>query len=534
MRKFLTLFLCLFAFSHAWATSPSAELSQYDKDYKHYGAYMLFVGQSPITYYYKVVPAENAQSTGTQDNTLLNKTKKEVDAAKYISVIEDSIKGWPLEVRKFIKESGRAEEFTDILPLLRDIEMKKVDKETEANIIFTFSNIKYLRCHQPKACGCASRVSRQQHRISVMDPNLEVITDLDRRCMAIKTDVYSSVKAVAFHEAGHFYGLADQYNMSNFSLIYSNSDRFNRNSIMGSSHKDITCDDVDGFIKLLDRVYYKENKRYNERDSKGWKSFCNDGTTYRYGKVQNRAPLFTDWNLYRFTAQGNLAQTIDQLPFATYDGAEVSRNAHGLMETLTSTADNLAIKYAYNLTGNNPTVNITAYSLKDNLKLAALQYQRSGEKEWQSPVLTLSVSDRSCHFTASKGSPKPWAWLDIYVDRAGKTLSLNKKMDIVNGYPMIIKIYDYKDGNYKCDYIRMGPNNTVAVKTYFEYSKTTGKMECIKQEPEPKSPYWRDGLRLKIEACEDVLKTFDGKPLEKYIPACEFFAEVEGYINKTE
>ena len=526
MRSLLILALCLLLAPFAAAKEPNSELESFEAEYKNFGAYKFFKGD-PIKYFYEVIPSEPPQDATAGGDELLVKTKRAVKGAYYTEVIERTVKGWPSQVMQAIEKAERSGEFTDILPLLRGINLQRTNEAELADITFRFSDVKYIRevSKSTVSCGVWNRVGGR-HSVIVMDPNLTVPSALDLSCIGEKADAYQAAQETALHEVGHFYGLADQYSSKNTSLVYSNSNRINRDSVMGSSYSTkLACDDVDGFIRLIDRIYAKENGRYGARAAEGWQSFCNDGTVYRNGKVLERAPYFRNWNIYTYTAQGDVAEKIEQVPFAPYTGAEVSLYADGLIKSMSDSAADLLLEYDYNLT-DDPSVEITAYAVKDDLERAFLQYVRTGEKEWKSTTFKLHITDRQCHFTPIK--PLQFTSIDIYVDRQTHTLSLVREMQFDKRKSMVAKIYDFKDGDYKCDFTEKDKNDKPVNTTSFEYHKQGDEMVLVEDGPLASGELV---LNSRKETCMKPLSEYGGVSLGKYAAACEFFAEVESKLK---
>ncbi|MBR5609657.1 MAG: hypothetical protein IKW63_05340 [Elusimicrobiaceae bacterium] len=221
---------------------------------------------------------------------------------KYNQLIVESIKIWPAFVRQNIINSGREQEFSDIMPLLiRGIFLQKTNSEEYADIkvLFKQQSEVYSVCGKD-AAGCFSEYEK---RIT-----LPILSENSAK--------ESEVVNILTHEVGHFYGLADQYKngAGNSSLTHATSDRIDSNFSIMAQGDYLGCDDVDGFINTIDLALAKRNGSYSARAQKGWKSFCDD-TMYKNAKVLNKKDYGVGNTTYKYDSEGNIAKVESFNPY---------------------------------------------------------------------------------------------------------------------------------------------------------------------------------------------------------------------------
>ena len=171
----------------------------------------------------------------------------------------DSIKKWPQETARIIRESKRRSEFQDVLPIFQTkISLVRVDNAEKADVFLDIGA--HVNCNDSVAC----------FREKGLLPYSQVLL----------TDQVTYPEATMLHEVGHFYGLGDQYDggrLNNHDEYSSNVNREEKAIMQGgrATNGQITCDDADGMINLLDLRRSKRNKgRFTWRANKGWASLC--------------------------------------------------------------------------------------------------------------------------------------------------------------------------------------------------------------------------------------------------------------------
>lgn len=471
MSKYLSV-LCLFMLCalSCFAADPSAQLVEFSQtNYTHFGLYNMIQG-APIKYGYEVIAAQDARPI-TNENEIKAKISAQVAEENYISVIENGLKIWPTKVTEAIKQAGRAEEFADLLAVLARFKAERVQTREEANVWFSFSDVKYIRSTFETTEGCARTITTNNPiEIFVSDPNLPNISNQPPGCF-INKSAYDSAAYHTIHEVGHFYGLADQYSTVNASVVYSNSDRINRDSVMGASYiPQLTCDDVDGLIKMADRTFYMKNGRYSPRDEKGWTSFCNDGTIYQYGKVLNRKPYLDYGFLYRYDAQGNVLSK-ERMPFISYENCGVKRNANtGLTEEIICPADNIKLTYFYEL-GSEPCVSVSIFTFdfrkywqyRENEKFC----KNTAGNGWGIGAYKLFTAKEKCHFTWGDENT---SLVNAYVTRKDNSLTIERGYKI-KGVQNRTKKYNFNKGNFMCEFVNKNRDGSVNYAYTLSYQK---------------------------------------------------------------
>lgn len=131
----------------------------------------------------------------------------------------------------------------------------------------------------------------------------------------------SSVFHILTHEIGHYFGLTDQYYKEYLRkgyTIYNNPRIGYRNSTMDASYKiGLDCDDVDGFINLIDLSLSGGNQeKFSARAQTAWASFCNEKNEYLldmyYRNAQTIKITVADWVKTPFNAYGRILSYDDK------------------------------------------------------------------------------------------------------------------------------------------------------------------------------------------------------------------------------
>ncbi|MDR1123994.1 MAG: hypothetical protein LBL61_05290 [Elusimicrobiota bacterium] len=295
MKK-LSAFLCLLFICSAYGLcAPYGHLEDFEEN-RHLYLIDKIVNNQEITY-----------CSYLSYNTLKNTSEEQTDEQ-----IKLAFKMWTQDIADFIRQNGREKEFEDIMPVLeKKPKLKKLkgcdfstfDKElvaslagpavednTAADISFIYDSDFALYKFGGDRSKVASYFSRH--------PIAHIVIDEKRKILIInvlnigisddkKKDYFSGILKTVEHELGHAIGLADQYDggLDNVSSSYSTVAP--RKGIM-SAEDNLTCDDVDGMITLVDRALGNITRKFS--------SFCNDGISFIGSKeeIKERKTYSTD------------------------------------------------------------------------------------------------------------------------------------------------------------------------------------------------------------------------------------------------
>ncbi len=213
-------------------------------------------------------------------------------ASRVTPLIQQAFRSWPSQVTSFIKTSGRQQEFQDIQSLLAQHTPILIQTDTQqADIVFHFANYK----------GAAFNYNPQnlQEQKQIRLPNPAYFGQQE----------FNKLPNFLLHEVGHYYGLGDRYQEGIWgnSPTYSSTGDTDSDSIMASSlGTQLTCDDVDGFINLIDITFFLNRHTYSPRAQKGWTSFCSPHKMYTQAKELNRAAFYNGESIYYYNADGSV------------------------------------------------------------------------------------------------------------------------------------------------------------------------------------------------------------------------------------
>lgn len=244
MKKLVWLFLLLVC-SAAYAKAPFGLLTNVENP----------GDSSPARLLRKIISGERI--CVQVDNSL-----EPGNNAPYLEMIKKGYNEWFSHTLKAIEDAGRQEEFADLLPYLKQgVQVKEAGVDCSgADLVVYVQSLREVRanCKGP-AISCV---------LMLQDPMLMFFYPFE----GVKSWLVGGKQNIISHELGHTLGMADQYKYgrNNSHEIYHTPDI--KQSIMreGSPLTKFGCDDVDGFINLLDVSVF-----FNHRGGKqGWRSFC--------------------------------------------------------------------------------------------------------------------------------------------------------------------------------------------------------------------------------------------------------------------
>ena len=309
----LSLFLTC-ALGLTFAKDPWGVLNDYEENPTKYAMYKL-IKRIPIKYAIEInyqIKKTNTTKRNTDkiggkefdeesfEEILAQKQIQMQIQAELQSLIKFAFNTWLHDTKNMIIREKREKEFADIMDILyRGVLLEKTNSGEE-DIVFNFVEEKeILNSCGKKALACIFLNNRNPIKILLPPfvPN--------------DTKKLKDLQSLTIHELGHYFALVDQYkDLGDSSLEYGGlSDRLYReDSIMATSLESaLGCDDVDGFINIIDITLMKDKdpnlmknpnliieseevEVWSDRAANGWASFCNGkegykDTFYKKGKA---------------------------------------------------------------------------------------------------------------------------------------------------------------------------------------------------------------------------------------------------------
>ena len=189
---------------------------------------------------------------------------------KYQSFIDESYNKWFLDTLQIISKAKRTDEFADLIPILqKGIEVEFVGQPQEADIIIKikpFIEVR-LKCGN-SAVGCYKRIENKGEIPTILLPE-------DQFFIKLISGGKISYSRVGLHEMGHSLGLSDQYKEARDENSHRRYASVQSGKGVMSSARNISCDEADGIINLIDIV--RGTARGGEP---GWKSLCPKADDY--------------------------------------------------------------------------------------------------------------------------------------------------------------------------------------------------------------------------------------------------------------
>ncbi len=194
----------------------------------------------------------------------------------YDTSVMAAFDAWFSSAKKLIEKRRRSAEFADVMPLL--------NRKILFNVNYTVGEAKVLPPGDSLSINIFDTLERVQEEcedrnaVGCMAP-----WDNDRLIIMYKDD--PEFQTTLEHELGHVFGLEDEYiSPKKMDVTTHRSQRRAREKTRGGSimlrSKQVTCDDVDGLINIIDKWYECSSARAQN----GWDSLCEDGTRYKCGE----------------------------------------------------------------------------------------------------------------------------------------------------------------------------------------------------------------------------------------------------------
>ena len=267
MRKFFLYGICMLFAPLLWGKAPFGIFDEaVQKQSNPQQLWTCILNGSPLTLDLVLPPSE------------------EHKRAQWEDYVQNSFNMWFTQTAKIIEQSGRAEEFADVLPILKRGLVFGPDGLEEH--VFVYDSVEALRrsTGSKKAVASANPKTRTI-RIPVQEEF--------NRVLAAENAPQAPLWKTLVHEFGHQLGFIGQYPHETFLSIdevhaqgYS-SHANPQETVMSAVRQNgkIGCDDTDGIINMID---LQRNGAQGNRAGKSWESFCeNSRDKFRDGKCVN-------------------------------------------------------------------------------------------------------------------------------------------------------------------------------------------------------------------------------------------------------
>ena len=495
-------------------------------------------------------------------NELENALNEENRKNELSSVVKQAFKLWFTETRKAIKEAGREDEFADIIPLLdRSVKAILVDYKPNRNFInfsFTTNDRIHSLCSEV-AGACFYRATKE---IFFPNPFTEEIFYTKKALMGY---LRTTTVPILAHEIGHYYGLVDQYeNFGDSSPVYRTSDRyFTGASMMGTAPK-IYCDDVDGFINLIDITLSKQNG-WSERAKNGWASFCNGKTLpnyaqnvsykdtyYKMGRPVNSltqkvsdstAPARSSSNTAASASNKNINSTGYPKPFTWHSDKYKYTFTHHQKSGLLATKRDDQYSYTYSYyknTENLPTIKVSVAGKSEPFVITQQTFR--DYKYWELPVgydIPGNYDKRYVYVDNNQCTIKNYVPFSDYKSYSLKYVNGKLENDytytfnLANNKVIVHKYEKYRSPVCKVSY--GSGNEPLPLVTFFDFSFTED-LDAINRDRffldtlAEQAKMTRKELieRLRTECKKTLHHTITDNAKE----LCSYFKQVNDYFNK--
>ena len=303
---------CVWAVSPWWLVSEYGEQDPQDPSFNNTNYYYFathnMLTDTPIRYAIELddYPGRTEQT----DEQWIKKTD---------TLIRAAFSRWPNSVARMIRSSGRAREFQDVLDTFtrHPLILERTDKE-KADILFHFDTYKSADFLYDK-----NDLSKQK-TIRMENP-------------ALSDKALRNLPHFLAHEIGHYYGLGDRYQegISGSSPLYSTTEGTDSTALMATAKgPELTKDDVDGFINLMDVTQAFASRKFNARAEKGWVSFDSKSRLFARGKELNRMAFFDGNTIYYYNKDGSIRSKKTGRTVGGYNPLAETRAQQGPFESV--------------------------------------------------------------------------------------------------------------------------------------------------------------------------------------------------------
>ena len=329
-----------------------------------------------------------------KDLAVKNKAENALNAAKreeeLSNMINKAFRVWFDDTKAEIEKTHRQQEFKDIMQILnksvkptkdkKDLELAKKNNLPILHFLFTTENNMHKLCRAEWAAGC-NIYHREGAEIVIVNPYTSQKSEYHS-----KTQIYQTL----IHEIGHYYGLSDQYKLSasNSDSEYSTEDRVrDYTSVMAAGNfNHLRCDDIDGFINLIDLTLSKQNNnKFSARAKNGWASFCNGKKGYKDTYYKDAKPVNkkTDACVYDVDSNGKVGKKY--CPKLWTFHRQQDKLTYGKNDLITEKQDEkFNYKYSYSKGKGNNTINISLTG-KQNKTFTSAKKTFDGKQAWELP-----------------------------------------------------------------------------------------------------------------------------------------------------
>lgn len=259
----------------------------------------ILTGQSVAVYLDRGFYSTGLSHNAAEQKDLISEQTYELEQQERLeqqALVQALYDQWFSYTAKTIRKAHREKEFSDILAVLdRGVSIRWVDESAKADIMFRITSLDSVQrfCGMNNVLGCY-----------VPEAVPIIYLPFDTRIGNAKTKVgqlFNSIQVtteeVGLHEVGHSLGLSDQYDAAadkNTDFTYSSlrqgtgiMNNICHKSFSGKCRRQLSCDDADGLINMIDIT----QKKRSERNDYGWKSLClSSKEMYSYGKSSLRGP----------------------------------------------------------------------------------------------------------------------------------------------------------------------------------------------------------------------------------------------------